>query len=1037
MKNLILTILIIAISLNVFSQNDWENPEIFQQNRENASATFYSYSSKEKALINDPSKEEYIKSLNGKWKFQYTSEKINSNNKFYKLGFDDWNWDEIPVPGNWEMYGYGYPNYTNGEYPFITNPPFINESQNATGSYITYFLLPESWKYKEIYIQFGSVKSGYYLWVNGEKVGYSQDSKLPSEFNITSYIRPGKNKIALQVFKFTDGSYLEDQDFWRLSGIQRDVNLFSKSKTHINDFFAKPSLNENYQNGVFNLEVKVKNTAKQKVNNYSLKYQIIDAQGNEVLSDQTIFGIEGTSKKLLFSGEVPNVRKWSAEQPNLYTLVLILNNEKGKILEATSIKIGFRTSEIKNGQLLVNGKPILIKGINRHEHNPYFGHVINEQSMLDDIRLMKQFNINAVRTSHYPNDPLWYKLCDQYGIYVYDEANVESHGMGYERTNTLANKPEWEAAHIERIHNMVERDKNHASIIIWSMGNEAGDGPAFLAGYNEIKNLDASRPIHYERAEKETDVKEKHTDIIGNMYEKIKTIKETWIGTDNERPFIWCEYSHAMGNSSGNFQEYWDLVYSHPQLQGGFIWDWMDQGIAKYDANGNRYWAYGGHFEPEGVHHDGNFCLNGVVDPDLTPHPGLYEIKKVYQNLKFKNIDISQGKISIKNDYFFKDLNNYTVRWEIITDGIVQNSGFITPLGVAPQSEKEFSFEIPVLDKNAEYFLNLYALQTSVNELIPFGHIVASEQFSFGNFKSSKNSFLSTTSVELKDGVDEITVLGNDFTINLSKKSGAITSYKLNGYELIKEPMVFDFWRGPTDNDFGNRMPERAIVWKKAIDDALIPNITSNVVSKTEISIKTSFQLPTVDGDISINYAIHGNGQIDVDYRFEAKKDSLPEIPRIGLKLKLPREFDNLNYYGRGPWENYNDRNTSAFVGLYSSKVAEQYFAYSRPQENGHKTDVRWLSLTNHSGLGLKIEAVGDLLEFNALHYSTSDFDPGVNKLLRTTADINEGDFVELHIDHKMMGVGGDNSWGAKPHDSYLYYANKIYNFSFTIIPKQ
>ncbi|MEN8124185.1 MAG: glycoside hydrolase family 2 TIM barrel-domain containing protein [Bacteroidota bacterium] len=1037
MKQLTFSLLFIILYQNVFCQNDWENPEIFQKNREKAHASFYPYSTLENALTNDPSKEEYIQSLNGKWKFLYTSTLEKINEEFYKISFDDSKWDEIPVPGNWEMYGYGYPNYTNAQYPFKKNPPFIDEPRNAVGSYITYFKLSENWKDKEIYIQFGSVKSGYYLWVNGKKVGYNQGSKLPAEFNITPYLKPGKNKLALQVFKFTDGSYLEDQDFWRLSGIQRDVTLFARSKTHINDFFAKALLDENYQNGVFNLEVEVINKTRQKVKSHSLKYQIIDAEGKEILTEQSNFSLERNTRLISFNSKIPNVRKWSAEQPNLYTLVLSLNDANGKILEASSIKIGFRTTEIKGGQLLVNGKPILLKGVNRHEHNPYYGHVVNEQNMIADIRTMKQFNINAVRTSHYPNDPLWYKLCDQYGIYIYDEANIESHGMGYNPSNTLANKPEWKAAHIERAINMVERDKNHPSIIVWSMGNEAGTGPAFIACYNEIHKRDGSRPVHYERAEKDTDLKIKHTDIIGNMYETINSIKENWIGKDNERPFIWCEYSHAMGNSTGNFQEYWDLIYSHPQLQGGFIWDWMDQGIAKYDTNGNKYWAYGGHFEPKGVHHDNNFCLNGVVDPDLTPHPGLYEVKKVYQNLKFNPLDVSKGKFSIKNDFFFQNLDNYIVRWEIIANGIVQKSGQLKPMGIAPQSEKEFTIEVPVQDQNIEYFLNLFAVQASIDELIPFGHIVASDQFSFGNYQSSVNNPIISDPIEVKNEVNEITVLGKDFSIHFSKQSGVITSYNINGYELIKEPITLDFWRAPTDNDFGNKMPIRCEIWKHAANSALIQNIKSKIISKSEIAINTTFQLPVVHGVVIINYSIHGNGQINVNYSFEAKKDSLPEIPRIGLKLKLPREFDNLNYYGRGPWENYIDRNTSTFVGLYNSKVGEQYFAYSRPQENGHKTDVRWLSLTNQSGLGLKIEANSDLLEFNALHYNTSDFDPGTKKLLRTTSNINEGDFVELHIDHKMMGVGGDNSWGAKPHDSYLYYPDKIYNFSFTIIPEQ
>ncbi|MGQ1946156.1 glycoside hydrolase family 2 TIM barrel-domain containing protein [Geofilum sp. OHC36d9] len=1030
-------ILILFHTHSVYSQNDWENPEVFQINREKAHASFYPFSSIENALSNDLSNEAFIKNLNGKWKFQYAPTLAEKNDDFYKLGYDASSWDEIPVPGNWEMYGYGYPHYTNIEFPFDKNPPLINESQNAVGSYITHFVLPEKWEGKEVYIQLGAVKSGFYIWVNGAKVGYNQDSKLPAEFNITPYLKSGTNKLALQVFKFTDGSYLEDQDFWRLSGIQRDVMLYARSKTHIRDFFAKASLSENYQDGVFSLDVEVVNTAKKSIKNYGVEYKILDKAGNEILSDQAHFSIKENTHLITFKNTIPKVKKWSAEVPNLYKLVLVLSDKKGELIEATSTKIGFRTSEIKNGQLLVNGQPILLKGVNRHEHDEIYGHVVNKQNMLDDIKTMKQFNINAVRTSHYPNDPLWYSLCDEYGLYVYDEANVESHGMGYEPENTLANKPEWKEAHVERMVNMVARDKNHPSIIVWSMGNEAGTGPNFLAGYKAIHKMDDSRPVHYERAEKLTDITERHTDIIGDMYAGINWVKNSWIGTDSTRPFIWCEYAHAMGNSSGNFKEYWDLIYSHPQLQGGFIWDWMDQGIVQYDSAGNKYWAYGGHFEPDGVHNDGNFCMNGVVNPDRTPHPGLFEIKKVYQNIAFKSVDIAKGKISVKNDFFFKNLDDYLIKWDLIVNGIPEKSGTFKPLGVAPQSEKEFVIEMPLLDEGNEYFLNFYALQNTQNPIIPIGHVVASEQLSFGDADFIVQTERSTEPIELKDDINGYTIIGLDFTTYFSKKSGSLSSYILNGFELIKEPMVIDFWRAPTDNDFGNELQKRAAVWKQAAGNAVLQSIQTKRISKSEIVVETEYKIPDVQGMVTIDYTIKGNGQIVVDYNFEARQEELPEIPRIGLTLRLPKVFDNLNYYGRGPWENYIDRNTAAFVGIYTSKVADQYFAYSRPQENGHKTDVRWLSLTNHTGLGLRFVANHETLEFNALHNSTSDFDPGEEKLSRTPSDIIEKDFVELHLDHKMMGVGGDNSWGAKPHDPYLYFPDRVYNFSFTICPER
>lgn len=1039
MKKTIFYLLAIIFSQNAFSQNDWENPEIFQQNREKARASFFAYSTVEKALNDNPLNENFIKSLNGKWKFHFTDHSDKGIPDFEKMGYDDTKWDEIPVPGNWEMYGYGYPHYTNVIYPFEKNPPFIKASQNAVGSYITYFEIDENWLDREVYIQLGSVKSGYYLWINGTKVGYNQDSKLPGEFNITPYLKKGSNKLAVKAFKFTDGSYLEDQDFWRISGIQRDVYLFARPKTHINDFFSKALLDATYKNGEFVLEAEIKNSSTKKVSNLKLYYQILDAEGKEVLSNENSFNIPSTSiHKLSFSGKIPQVNTWTAETPYLYTLLLNLKDNKGITMEATSIKIGFRTTEIKGGQLLVNGKPILLKGVNRHEHNQYHGHVVNKEDMLGDIKMMKLNNINAVRTSHYPTDPLWYKLCDQYGLYVYDEANVESHGMGYNPLETLANKPEWKAAHVERILNMVERDKNHPSIIVWSMGNEAGTGPAFLEAYKAVHARDANRPVHYERAEKDTDITERHTDIIGDMYAPISWIVDKWVGTDADRPFIWCEYSHAMGNSSGNFKEYWDLVRGNRQIQGGFIWDWMDQGIAKYSEDGTKFWAYGGHFEPEGIYTDGNFCFNGLVNPDLTPHPGLFEVKKVYQNIHFKDLKISDGTITILNEHFFSNLDTYLVRWEVLKNGKIIETGTFNPTGVSPQSEKIFNLGLKNFnpEKGHEYFLNLYALQGENTQMVPFGHEVASEQFALTEFETTRNIPSSFNKISVKDASNSIEIIGTNFTVNVSKKTGAITSYKLNNYELINDPLVPTFWRAPTDNDFGNRMQIRADVWKEAMNNGTLESIHPNQVSQSELTIHTTLKLPTVEGTIDMVYNIYGNGEIKVDYTFKSNKTDLPEIPRIGVVFRMPNEFDNLEYYGRGPWENYIDRNTAAFVGMYQSKVADQYVVYGRPQENGHKTDTRWLTLKNQFGLGFKIKANDQPIEFNTLHHSTEDFDEGKKKSSRTPIDVKKRDFVEVHIDTKMMGLGGDNSWGAKPHKPYMYYADKVYNYSFTISPE-
>ncbi|WNH09882.1 glycoside hydrolase family 2 TIM barrel-domain containing protein [Thalassobellus suaedae] len=1040
MKNVFLFFSILILIQNSFSQNDWENPNIFEKNKEQSRASFYSYSTIEKAKVDNPKKEAFIKCLNGKWKFNYTKNSTETPKDFFKLGFDASNWDNIPVPSNWEMYGYGFPHYVNAGYAFNTiNPPFIKDSENSVGAYITEFFVDDGWLNRNVYIQLGAVKSGYYLWINGEKVGYNQDSKLPAEFNISPYLKKGKNKLAVKVFQFTDGSYIEDQDFWRLSGIQRDVFLFARPKIHIRDFFAKALLDSSYEHGVFKLSVDIKNTSNIKASHLKLQYKILDAQEQQVLTDESLFSVKSlSSENLIFNGNIPNIHSWSAENPYLYTLLLFISDNSGKTIEATSIKIGFRTTEIRGGQLLVNGKPILLKGVNRHEHDPDYGHVVNEKDMLADIRMMKQFNINAVRTSHYPNDPLWYKLCDKYGLYLYDEANIESHGIGYDINKTLADKSEWKEGHVARMLNMVERDKNHPSIIVWSMGNEAGDGHNFLAGYKAIHKRDTDRPVHYERAERQTTVNERHTDIVPNMYAPNSWV-EKWIGIDTERPFIWCEYSHAMGNSNGNFKEYWDLVRENRQLQGGFIWDWMDQGLTKYNAKGDKFWAYGGFFEPKGVKNDDNFCFNGLVATDMTPHPGLYEVKKVYQNIRFSATGISEGQINIKNELFFNNLDAYLVRWNLIEDGEIIQTGVFKPLGVLPQAEKEFSLNIKDFNrkKESEYFINVYAIQNNETEIIPFGHIVASEQFALGTYKEVvKVSSKASSEIILKDNLNEITISGSNFLMQVSKKSGAITSYKINNYEMITSPLLPTFWRSPTDNDFGNGMPTRCEVWKSVMNAAITEAVSMEKVSESEIKISTNLKLPTIDGYISMVYTIYSHGNIDVNYKFEATKTGLPEIPRIGMVFRMPRDFDNLKYYARGPWGNYIDRNTASFIGVYQSKITNQFVPYGRPQENGHKTEARWLSITNQVGLGFKIEANKIPFEFNALHYSTNDLDSGTKKLLLTPIDLKEGDFVEVHIDHKMMGIGGDNSWGAKPHKSYMYYANKVYEYSFSIIPE-
>lgn len=608
---------------------EWENPKINGINKEPARASFMGYDTEKAAIADDYSKSPWFQSLNGTWKFNWVAQPESRPVDFYKDNFDVTKWKDIPVPSDWQMHGYDYAHYVNIAYPFPMNQPFIDHKYNPVGSYKRTFTIPEKWKGSDVFIYFGGVNSAMYLWINGQKVGYSEDSKTPAEFNISKYLRSGENTLSVEVYRWCDGSYLEDQDFFRLSGIERDVFLYATPKTRIADFFATAGLDAQYVNGTLNLDVKLKNSSKDANANLSLLVNLYDAAtGDKVYSETKKISVAGEGENSLnFSAIVNSVKQWSAEFPNLYNLTLQLTDSKGALVQATGCNVGFRTSEIKNGQLLVNGKAILFKGVNRHESDPVTGHVISVESMIKDIQLMKQFNLNAVRTSHYPNDPMWYKLCDKYGIYLYDEANIESHGYGYNPDKTLGNNPDYLLMHMERTTNMVERDKNHPSIIVWSMGNEAGTGTNFLATYKWTKARDKSRPVHYERAEKDTKITERHTDIQGDMYASIKHI-EKYLATDPDRPFIWCEYAHAMGNSTGNFQDLWDFVESNPKHQGGFIWDWVDQGFYKTNDKGRKYFGYGGDFEPKGTYTDLNFCTNGLVWPDRSIHPAIWEVKK-------------------------------------------------------------------------------------------------------------------------------------------------------------------------------------------------------------------------------------------------------------------------------------------------------------------------------------------------------------------------------------------------------------------------
>jgi len=972
----------------------------------------------------------WCKLLNGNWKFFWSKNPAERPVDFYKEDFDITSWKEIPVPSDWQMQGYDYPIYVNITYPYKADPPFIPKDYNPVGSYKHKFTVPAEWQGKRIVLHFGGVNSAAYYWLNGVKLGYSEDSKTPVEFDVTDKLKDGENTLAIEVYRWCDGSYLEDQDFFRLSGIERDVFLYATPRIHMYDYFVQTDLINNYTDALLSVVVDIKNYFPAfKSGDYTVELKLTD-KNNTILASgkqKALINLK-ESAKLSINCTVNNPLKWTAETPDLYQLILILSDKSGKETEVIGTKIGFREVEILNGKLCINGRPIYIKGVNRHEHDEKTGHVISEAGMLKDIELLKQFNLNAVRTCHYPNDPRWYELCDEYGIYLVDEANIESHGMGYDLDKTLGNKPEWLEAHMDRTIRMVERDKNHPSIIIWSLGNEAGNGSNFYATYDWIKKRDPSRPVQYERAEFD-----RNTDIICPMYMPAWQM-ENYAKKYTDRPLIQCEYAHAMGNSVGNFHDYWDVIERYPMLQGGFIWDWVDQGIAQYDKNGIKYWAYGGDFGPADVPSDNNFCSNGIISPDRRPHPTLFEVKKVYQNVKFRAIDLASGKFEIRNGFFFTDLNNYDFDFTIEENGISVKTVNLPAVSAAPGETSVITIALSDLNikPNCEYFITIRAMQRKTRNMVPAGHVIAHEQFKLPFMSILPVESTSTGQLTYSTGPAGITISGENFAI-LFDSLGWLSSYKSEGKEIIQSALRPNFWRAPIDNDYGNNMPNRLKVWKNAANDLKITAVKVHQVSPESIEILALYDIPTVKGTWEAKYMIFGDGRIAVKNMFFTANKSLPEIPRIGMRMRLNAEYLNMNYFGRGPWENYNDRYTSAMVSRYSGKVNDQNFLYVRPQENNYHTDVRWFALTNDAGKGLMITGKPTFCT-SALNNAMEDFDDGEKKDQRHINDIKPRDFVEWCIDYKQMGVGGDNSWGAKPLDKYLLFPGE-YKYEFVIMP--
>ncbi len=1021
MKNLLNLIGLLIVVCEVQAQTpEWQNPEVFRINKEQPHAWFIPYGNIEKAETGDPSQSEYYQSLNGDWDFKFVNNPGLVPDNFFKQDFQTSDWKKIPVPSDWQMQGYDYPIYTNIQYPFkAPEGKWVPEDYNPTGLYWHNFNINDSWSGKEVFIVFGAVKSAFYLWINGEKIGYSQDSKTPAEFNITKFIKPGKNMLAMEVIRWSDGSYLEDQDFWRLSGIERDVFLLSTPKTRITDFTVKAGLDANNDKGDFGLLVQTEEGSK----NSSISCQILDGR-KEIFSKE----LKVENNKVDFNQSGLDVKHWTAETPNLYTLNMTLK-ESGKITQAISQKIGFRTVEISDRQLKVNGIPVTLRGVNLHEHHPVTGHVIDVATRIKDIQLMKQHNINAIRTSHYPQDPVMYELCNKYGMYLIDETNIESHGMGYDPDKTLANKPLWAKAHLDRTQNMVQRDKNQPCIIIWSLGNEAGNGINMVADYEWIKKNEPTRPVQYEQAGLKS-----NTDIYCPMYARMDWM-ERYALSDDKRPLIQCEYAHSMGNGTGNLQDYWDLIYKYPNLQGGFIWDWVDQGIEKLDEEGIKFWAYGGDFGPTDVPSDNNFCINGLVNADRTPHPALKEVQKVYQPVYFKVVDLMNGNIEVINHNSFTNTSEYSFSWVIEgNSNEVQRSKEFT-IDLAPLNKKTIHIDLPEIKpvEKTEYFITIYARTTKQTPLIDKGYVVAYEQFKLPLTLITKNEKLPSGSIKLNNTETSVGIEGSDFAISMDKKSGWITSYKLSGKEMLLMPLEPDFWRAATDNDYGNKMPVRCEVWKDLQNDFTVRHIEVDQPTENLITVGVDFYIDRIKKPAKANYKFYANGNTEVKAWFDLAYKDGDYIPRIGFRTRLPKEYNQFEYYGRGPQENYCDRKTSALVGLYKSTVADQYFAYSRPMEGGYKTDIRWAQLTDDQGKGFKVSG-GQLLGMSALPYSRELLDDGKEKEQRHINNLVPEDFTEWHIDLKQMGVAGDDSWGARPHDEYTIWPG-VYTYSFSLQP--
>ena len=1024
--NVSLCLAMLSMSSGALAQSEsrWQNVNINQQNREPRRANFFAFENLEKAQSFDKKKSANYLSMEGMWKFNFVKDHNKRPANFFALKYDDSQWKDFPVPGLFELNGYGDATYKNIGYAWATqfdpNPPYISELNNYTGSYRRTFELPKDWKGKDVYFHVGSATSNLTLWVNGKYVGYSEDSKVAAEFNISKYLKPGKNLIAMQVMRWCDGSYFEDQDFWRFTGIAREVYLYARPKLHAADIRLNAALENNYQDGVLNYKVSLKG------GKTDVAITLCDKEGKQIAQAT---GAQGVIK-------VPKVNAWTAETPYLYKAYITLKNKQGAA-EVIPQKVGFRNVEIKNAQLLINGQPVLVKGADRHEMDPDGGYVVSLERMIQDIKIMKQLNINAVRTSHYPCDPRWYDLCDEYGIYITAEANLESHGMGYEE-KSLAKFPEYIVPHIERNEGNVKPLINHPSVIVWSLGNESGYGVNFEKAYDWVKACDKTRPAQYERGGYDS-----KTDIYCPMYIGYEE-SESYCKSNGTKPYIQCEYAHAMGNSEGGFKEYWDLIRKYPKYQGGYIWDFVDQGLRdKSPVTGKEIFTYGGDYGRYPAS-DYNFNCNGIIAPNRRLNPHAYEIQYVLQNVWIKDFDAENGSFNVYNENFFKNIDDLSLTATLFANGVKLTTVAIPDTkGIAPQATKLVKSEAlkSAIEKaeaehaTEEITINFAFASDGSQPLVDKGQVMARQQIVLNGYEFDKVDAPANTGskIEVEETNSYVKVSAERMSVTIGKKTGMIDYLDVDGEPMLKfrESMTPEFWRAPTDNDYGASLQKKMRAWKN-------PQMNLKSFDKSEskdsVVLTANFEMPEVKAELMLRYRINAAGEVTVTEKMTTDKEAkVADLFRYGMQLQMPASFSKLDYYGRGPEENYIDRHSSSFIGKYEANVKDEYYPYVRPQESGNHTDIRYFSIFNPTtGKGITFEGYAPM-ECSAIPYLVEDLDAGIEKEHawgQHSGDLVEKGLVQLHIQQRQFGLGCIDSWGASPMEKYrMHYQDRCFSF--------